>query len=153
MRQPAAVRLSALRAGHQDDRAADRGDRLHRRPIGVLVRLSLSRGDIDAALRDHRMPAADDRLHHVRAVAHRGLARLEDVPAVSRPLSRAARCRKEAGITEIYPEVDAGPIVKRHRRREPLSKRGLRAAQRGNHGSERGRNTHDPDPNPKTTRS
>jgi hypothetical protein len=48
------------------------------------------------------------------------------------------------------PEVDAGPIVKRHRRQLGiLSKRGLRAAQRGNHGSERGRNTHDPDPNPK----
>ena len=59
-----------------------------------------------------------------------------------------------ADVTEICPEVDTGPIVERHRRQlGSLSKRGLRAAQRGNHGSERGRNTHDPDPNPKTARS
>jgi hypothetical protein len=51
----------------------------------------------------------------------------------------------EPRISEVRPDIHAGPIVKRHRRQERiLGKRGLRAAQHGNHGSERGRNTHDP---------
>ena len=67
--------------------------------VGLLAfwfRLSFSCRHIDAALRRGGVPAAADRLHHVRAVAYRALARMEDAATVRRPLSRAPRCRQGA---------------------------------------------------------
>jgi hypothetical protein len=84
------------------------------------------------------LAAADEARHR--------LARARARAATSRGVGDAA-----AGVSEVCADVNACPIVKRHRRQQGiLGKRGLRAAQRGNHGSERGRNTHDPDPKPQS---